>query len=133
MMTSNTDAEKGENEMLRTNSKIVRERVRAYVLENSEDIRESMESEEVNIDDILKYVWSVFMSEYRRGNFQEEFARFGSGLPFNIFDYYYNVSAIDLVGDLLDETEEERSRYSESDAERLMSYLIFRECEKSAR
>ena len=124
--------------MLKTNSRIVRERIRIYILGNCEDIKESMEIPSNKIDDILKYVWSVFMENdgrfLRRGeSFQDVFSNFASGLPFNIFDYHYNVSAVELVGDLLDETEAERSKYSESDAERLMDYLIFRECEKSAR
>lgn len=132
--------------MLKTNSKIVRERIRAYVLENCEDIKESAEYDAIcgrlhftpntdNVGDILKYVWAVFMDNHgryiRRGEtLQGEFSQFASGLPFNIFDYHYNVKAVDLVGDILEETEAERSKYSENDAERLMDYLIFRECEK---
>ena len=127
--------------MLKTNSRVVRERIRIYVIGNGEDIRESMEFDEIpsnKIDDILKYVWTVFMDNYGRFthkgvSLQEEFSTFASGLPFNIFDYHYNVSAVDLVGDLLDETEAERSKYSESEAEKLMDYLIFRECEKAGR
>ena len=135
--------------MLKTNSKVARERVRAYVLANCEDVRESMlydaecgrlhfspNAESTN--DVLKYIWSVFMDNHgryiRRGEtYQTEFSYFASGLPFNVFDYHYNVSAVDLVGDILEETAEERARYSEDDAEKLMDYLIFRECEKCAR
>ena len=127
--------------MLKTNSKIVRERVRAYVLDNCEDIKEVMEYEGMStesVDDVLKYVWSVFMDEYgryiRRGQtLQDEFSYFGGGLPFNIFDYHNRVGAVDLVGDILEETEAERSRFSEGDAERLMDFFIFRECEKASR
>lgn len=124
--------------MLRTNSKIVRERVRSYILENSEDIVEVMDYEGVpheHSKDIFNYIWSDFME--REGNYlgrgvsyQDGFAQFGSGLPWHIFDYYYNVEAVKLVGDILDETEEERARFSERDAEKLMSYLIFKEVSK---
>ena len=120
--------------MLTTNSKVVRERVRSYILENSEDIVEVMDYEGVpheHGDDILKYIWVDYMrreGDFSRGvSYQDGFAQWGSGLPYNIFDYYYNVEAVKLVGDILDETEEERSRFSESDAEKMMSYLIFRE------
>lgn len=125
--------------MLKTNSKIVRERIRTYVLENAEDITEEMESgDTASAEEILRYVWSVFMenygrfAHYRKGKtLQGEFSEFASGLPFSIFDYHYNIKAVDLVGDILEETEAERSKYSESEAERLMDYLIFRECQKS--
>lgn len=124
--------------MLRTNSKVVRERVRSYILENSEDIVECMDYEGVpheHGNDILKYIWADYMSREgkylsRHTSYQDGFAQWGSGLPYNIFDYYYNVEAVKLVGDILDETEEERAKFSESDAERLMSYLIFKEVSK---
>ena len=124
--------------MLRTNSKIVRERVRSYILENSEDIRECMDFDGVahdHADDVFKYIWQDYMENagnyISRGvSYQEDFAQYGSGLPWHIFDYYYNVEAVELVGDILDETEEERARFCERDAERLMSYLIFKECSR---
>ena len=64
--------------MLKTNSRIVRERIRIYILGNCEDIKESMEIPSNKIDDILKYVWSVFMENdgrfLRRGeSFQDVF------------------------------------------------------------
>ena len=56
------------------------------------------------------------------------------GLP-SVIDtcYYYNRSAVEDLGDILEETEEERNRYTEQDAERLLSCLIYREIRKELR
>ena len=53
------------------------------------------------------------------------------GLP-SIFDpmYYYKGSAVQVLGDILEETEEERSKYTESDAEEMLTKLIYREIRK---
>jgi hypothetical protein len=40
--------------------------------------------------------------------------------------YYYNRSAITDLGDILEETEDERNRYTESQAEKLLTKLIYR-------
>ena len=123
--------------MLRTNSKIVKERVRDYIKDNDEYIRELLEyegKESASYEDVRTCIWDEFIRvmgheiQHGRKSYQDLFSEYASGLPLGgIFDYHYNIEAVPLVGDMLEETEAERSKYSESDAERLMDYLIFRE------
>ena len=124
--------------MLRTNSKKARENVHQYLEDNSEYIRECAEYDDVKIetiDDICGYIWSDFIRVkgneimHGRRNVQELFSDYASGLPLGVFDYHYHATAVDILGDILEETAEERAKYSESDAERVLDYLIFREAQ----
>ena len=56
-----------------------------------------------------------------------------SGLP-GVLDtcYYYNRSAVDDLGAILEETDEERARYTEEQAEKMLTTLIYRELKKGA-
>lgn len=51
-----------------------------------------------------------------------------AGLPsfLGTYKYYYSGSAIDVLGDILEQTEEERNRYTEAEAEKCMTYLLYR-------
>ena len=62
----------------------------------------------------------------------EVFRDWAQGLALgNLFCYYYNRSAVDDLGAILEETEEEKSRYSEQEAEEMLTRLIFREMQKA--
>ena len=76
-----------------------------------------------NIYDVLKHFY--------KNNFYEVFKDWMQGLPsaFHAL-YYYNESAVDLVGDWLEQSETERNSYTEEQAEELASRLIFRELTK---
>lgn len=65
----------------------------------------------------------------RKSTLFDAFEYWCSGLPYllNTADYYCHNSAINILGDILEETEEERSRFSELEAEKELTYLIFRE------
>lgn len=114
--------------MLRTNSKAVKERVRAYILENtnSDELGENPTQAEA-----FQYIAKTFIrAEYsnawqRKRNLQEAFTWWAQGLPFNFCDFFYNVCAVDLVGDWLEQTKEERNKYTEQEAEKLACYLCF--------
>ena len=56
------------------------------------------------------------------------FADWCSGLP-SILDtcYYYNRSAVDDLAAILNETDDEKSKYSETQAEERLTWLIYRE------
>lgn len=47
------------------------------------------------------------------------------------FDYYLGGQAINDLGNILEETEEEKNRYSYQQVEELLTYLIYREIKKS--
>ena len=123
--------------MLKTNSKKARENVRAYILDGYDPSNHHEAPDNPTFAQVAVDVWATFTSEkshdLRRYNVQEVFADWCAGLP-SIIDtcYYYNRSAVDDLGAILEETEEEKSRFSESEAERLLSYLIFREIQKEA-
>ena len=61
--------------------------------------------------------------------FEEWVSGLCSALP---SDYYYNVSAVDLLGGWLDQTDDEKSKYSEDQAERMITKLLYRELTKHA-
>lgn len=128
--------------MLKTNSKIVRDRIRAYILsaENVEEFApEGTPNETYN--DKARAIYADFLRYYNGDNrnkrrprpYQEAFEEWAQGLP-AILDtcYYYNISAVDLLGDMLEETAEERARYDEAKAEKMLSYLIYSELYKAA-
>ena len=49
----------------------------------------------------------------------------------NLFCYYYNRSAVDDLGEIMEETEEEKAKYTEQEAEETLTRLIYREMEKA--
>ena len=127
--------------MLRTNSKIVRERIRAHIM-NGENVEEYAPkgTPHGTFEKVATAIYNDFLRWYNAGytaqryrNRQAAFCDWASGLP-SIFDtdYYYNVSAVDLLGDILEETPEERARFSEEQAEEKISYLIYSELIKAA-
>lgn len=132
--------------MLRTNSKIVRERIQAYIIDNF-TMPSDLGFEEVkdptpdNFKEIAKAIYQVFKLEVyypeswrmKHGmSEQNAFTDWCQGLP-SILDvpYYYKTSAVNILGDILEETETERNRYTEERAEQLLTYLIYREIERA--
>lgn len=135
--------------MLRTNSKQARANVRAYIMTDSDyleerlsdDLRKEnfMQGDSLTEEEACRVVWECFKSEYdvqisrlfagqTKGSLQNLFTEWASGLACGgLFDYYYNVSAVQVLGDILEETEEERSKYTEAQAEKMLTYLIYRE------
>ena len=84
-------------------------------------------------------VWYAFNAEYmasdsqRRYNLhvyktcQGAFVSWCSGLPSMLDTSYYLHRAVKDLGDILEESEEERARFSETEAETLLSRRIYRE------
>ena len=125
--------------MLKTNSKKARENVRAYIMERenvaeyAENIAENPTFEEIAAA-IYADFYRVYNSDYAKKTYTpaDYFAEWAAGLP-GILDtcYYYNRSAVDDLAGILEETEAEKTKYKEADAEKLLSYLIYREIEKA--
>lgn len=61
----------------------------------------------------------------RLGNYQAIFTDWLAGLPCRIGDAIYLESATDIIGDILEETKEERAKYSESEAEAKLCALVW--------
>lgn len=128
--------------MLKTNSKKAVENVRAYIMQDVDYIAErsgyTIDTE--NTDVVLAYAWAIFKDEkkydiernYHNPNFGI-FLDWARGLALGgLFCYYYNRSAVDDLGVILEETEEEKAKYTEQQAEEVLSRLIYREMEKAA-
>lgn len=125
--------------MLKANSKKAKENLKKYIEEDRDYIVSEYTLEELNgaelIDKIGYYstIWAIFEAEkpavgaYARMTTIERFEEWASGLALGgLFCYYYNRPAVDDLGDILEETEEERNRYTEEEATRLLTSLIFR-------
>ena len=141
--------------MLKSNSKEAIERIKKYVCENAifetdtvnekyyyvMDLEKRNENGE-NIDMFSVYanaIMSIVFEEVikndnRRLSFYEYFKYWCTGLP-SCFDtgYYLNRSAVDDLGDILEQTALQRSKYTESQAEEMLTRLIFREFYKVVR
>ena len=129
--------------MIRSNSKKAVENIREYIMQDSDYIAERADGaiDESNVDAVLSYAFGCFREEMgwriaRNYNFAsyaifEDWAR---GLALGgLFCYYYNRSAVDDLGAILEETEEEKAKYTEAQAENMLTRLIFREMEKAYR
>ena len=118
--------------MLRTNSKQERENIRQYITENFTP--ENYTEEDIQgFENIAKFILDVFKEEYgnliwRYNTQQEAFKNWCSGLP-SVLDtcYYYNRSAVEDVKNILEETDAEANKYTEQQAEELLTSLIYRE------
>ncbi len=123
--------------MLKTNSKKARENIRAYILENftPENYTDNPPQE---WPEIAAFILDTFKSEkpaigsYARMTEQERFIDWAQGLA-SVLDtcYYYNRSAVDDLGAILEETDSEKARYTEQQAESLLTNLIYRELIKA--
>ena len=134
--------------MLRTNTKKARENVRRYVVDHFDGTNYAPDFDDAEraartadtgaafplvADAIRRTFADEFLKHNPRYNAgmlprQALFLDWCAGLP-SILDtcYFYNRSAVADLGDILEETEAERARFSERDAERMLSLLIYRE------
>lgn len=118
--------------MLRTNSKKARENIREYIINNftPDNYGKTCEDFE-NFSEIAKFILDTFRSEkkyIRCVSEVEKFFDWCSGLP-SIIDtcYFYNRSAVSDLGNILEESESERSKFTEQQAEKTLTALIYRE------
>ena len=120
--------------MLKTNSKKARENIRAYILDHftPDGFTDTPPTEP---REVLRFIYNCFISEkfsienekrYYKYNEYNAFVDWCAGLPSALDTcYYYNRSAVDDLGAILEETETEKARYTEADAEKLLTYLIY--------
>ena len=120
--------------MLKSSSKQARANVRAYILDHFTPDSYT-ETPPTDPREVLQFIYNCFISEkftienekrYYKYNEYAAFVDWCAGLP-SVLDtcYYYNRSAVDDVGAILEETETEKARYSEAEAEKLLTYLIY--------
>ncbi len=125
--------------MLRTNSKIVQQRIQDYLVTHFLPFDEDIDNpayDFTNIGCICQYCWNTFISTvynspneraYFNNNTYLAFEYWLSGLPgiINPAYYYRSPSAVDTLGDILEQTPEQRNKYSEMQAEQCLTRLIF--------
>lgn len=126
---------------MKTNNKKARANIRNYIIANftPEGYTDNPPQE---FPEIARFILSTFRNEkyntpedfrYYRNNKLAAFADWCAGLC-GVLDtcYFYNRSAVDDLGAILEETEEEKARYTEEQAENTLTFLIYRELIKGA-
>lgn len=122
--------------MLRTNSRKAKNNLHNYILDNftPEDYTDNPPEE---FAEVAAFIYEVFKNaqyntlqdfQYYKRNECAAFANWAAGLP-GVLDtcYFYSRSAVDDLAEILEETEAERKKYTETQAENLLTYLIYRE------
>lgn len=134
---------------LKTNTKKAKQNIMDYIKAWDLDYLEERRAFEVeegrpvynlnNDANICAFIYQIFQEEKpgsdeyykrRKMNVFEIFKDWAQGLPLGgLFCYYYNREARDDVAAILEETEEEKAKFTEEKATELLTYLIFREIE----
>ena len=115
--------------MLRINSKQARINLHQYIMTSwnlePEDQGRSWQETAEAIREAFSF--EAYSSEYeRKQNRQQAFKGWLAGLPRGLGDFNL-CQAVDDLGDILDQSQEERNRYSEEQAGDLLAYLIYKE------
>lgn len=126
---------------MRTNSKKAKEKIKKYLFnelfdDEGYDHMEFKKEKYLNEKEKALLILEIFYKEMQYTKKEDfnfrNFENYLRGLPTIIqsADYYYHNSAVDILGDILEETPETKNKYNELQAEKLLSYLIFKEIEK---
>lgn len=125
--------------MLRTNTKKAIENIKNYIINNADFSNYGEDESKMSFDEICTFIIKTFYDEFyswqrRYRNIQESFIEYLQGLP-SVIDscYYYNRSAKSDLMVILEETEAEAERFTEAEAERLLSCLLYREISKHSK
>ena len=128
--------------MLRTNTKAVKAKIQNYIINNfcPDDYTSDPPQD---FGEIAKFILQTFRGEkyslkedfrFYHNSEASAFEDWAAGLPgiLNTANYYCSNSAVDILGDILEETEQEKAKYTETEAENLLTFLIYRELKKGA-
>lgn len=135
-LSRNTAAfgKKEVSNVLKTNSKKAKENIRIYIADNFSPEGYTDKNFDT-FSEKARFILTAFRNEkpalgsYANMSEAERFEVWASGLP-SVFDtcYYYSRSATDDLAAILDESEEEKAKYTdESKSEKLLTALIYRE------
>lgn len=135
--------------MLKTNSKAVNEKIKNIIIECYKNSGEyyGFEGREMasGYAGMCKDIMNAFYIEkvkndcqYKAGRIsaQDLFMDWMQGLPtaFSVADdVFYHGDALDYLGDLLEQTEAEKAKYTTEQAEKTTCYLFYRELKKHAK
>lgn len=124
---------------MKTTNKKARQNVRQYILDHFEPCGYDFTGP-CSFQNVARFILEVHASEkYYSPEYQAAkgftnemvFMDWCQGLP-SVLDtcYYYNRSAVADLGDILEQSERERAQYTEKQAERLLTHLIYQELVK---
>lgn len=128
--------------MLKTNSKQAKENIKQYIVENFSPEGYTDTAPET-WPEIAVFILETFRDEkykrpedhhYYNNNEAAAFHDWAAGLP-SLLDtcYFYNRSAVDDLAVILEETTEEKERFTEDKAETLLTALIYRELKRGCK
>lgn len=127
--------------MIRSNSKEAIKRIRQYIIDNFDP---EVYPEYNHIDTEAPGAWEAVKEAIKETVYQEKiqydnrrlstqayFTEWAAGLP-SLLDtcYYYNRSAVEDLAKILDNTEAEKARFTEPEAESRLTWLMYREIYK---
>lgn len=126
--------------MIKTNSKQARENIKKFIIDNFNFEEYLNNTGELLEKDFMK-VKSAVLESFNNEKYYEDsyavahgiapskmFYDWMSGLPTMLSsDDIFLKSAIDTLGDILEQTTAERNKYKDADAEKLLCDLIYRE------
>ena len=126
---------------MKTINKKARQNVRQYILDHFEPCGYDFTGP-CTFQNVARFILEVHASEkYYSPEYQAAkgftneavFIDWCQGLP-GVLDtcYYYNRSAVVDLGNILEQSERERAQYTEEQAERLLTHLIYQELVKGA-
>lgn len=128
--------------MRRSTTKEVKEIIKKYIVEHFEAVKDDYNEDVASVDTsnysaVCDAILSNFKTEklvndnrYKAGRIsrQDIFVEWCSGLCHILnTSYYYSSSAVDLLGSWLEQTESEKNKYTETEAEYRISSLLYRE------
>lgn len=126
---------------MKTTTKEARQNIRQYILDHFDPCGYDFTGP-CSFPNVARFILSVhaeekaYSPEYqsRKGYTNEQvFTEWAQGLP-SVLDtcYYYNRSAVDDLGAILEQSEREKAQYSEQQAEQMLTHLIYRELKRGA-
>ena len=133
--------------MRRTNSKEAMEAIKNAIIESYNNCEEYYTYDgaeaKTEYNDICKDIMDAFFNEkckhdnrYNAGRIskQDLFIDWMQGLPtaLDVADDIFLGSAVDWLGDILEQTDTEKARYTDEQAEKTACYLLYRELTKHA-
>ena len=123
--------------MLKTNSKQAKENIQNYIMEHFDftGYEDGEKATPETYKEICKCIYDTMMEEKfysKEINNYETFKSWCQGLP-SLLDtcYYYNRSAVEDLKIILEETDEEASKFTERQAEERLTQLLYREIIKN--
>lgn len=117
--------------MLKTNSKEFKEWLSDYIANNTWEPETDSFPYFKDLEGALKSLakqWAQggCLNDVRScGSYQEAFIWWTQGLPNPLFDFWATGDTVALVGDALKQTKEERSRFTDTEACRLLVIKIY--------